>query len=305
MTSTDQRASNLRTVGFDNPALAALGIEPMSVEELRARATKGWLERPERVDFFMLLLVLKGQTTHTVDFVDWSLLPGSLVFVRPGQVQQWHQSEGLQAQLILIDPSTLPHRSELMPYSDLRRLDLDHWPTCISLPPPARDAIAGSFQQIRADFAQFSGSNLDIALLRHELMALLIRVARQQQTLPLDHPPADAVHHRTYRLFIQLLEQTFATEHQLQYYAKRLGYSQSAISRACVSAEGRSAKSVISARILLEAKRLLAHSDASVASVAHQLGFSEPTNFVKFFRKGAGLTPARFRQSMSGKAAPS
>ena len=76
MTSTDQRASNLRTVGFDNPALAALGIEPMSVDELRARAPKGWLERPERVDFFMLLLVLKGQTTHTVDFVDWSAYSG-------------------------------------------------------------------------------------------------------------------------------------------------------------------------------------------------------------------------------------
>ena len=95
---------------------------------------------------------------------------------------------------------------------------------------------------------------------------------------------------------------SFAAEHQLQYYAKRLGYSQSAISRACVSAEGRSAKSVISARILLETKRLQAHSNASVASVTHQLGFSEPT---KFFRKGASLTPARFRQSMSGRAAPS
>ncbi|UJJ31084.1 helix-turn-helix domain-containing protein [Halopseudomonas maritima] len=303
MTTIDQRTSNLRTVGFENPLLAALGIEPMSVNELRGRTPQGWLERPERVDFFMLLLVLEGHTTHTVDFVDWNLLPGSLVFVRPGQVQQWHHSEGLQAQLILVDPGTLPHRSELMPYSDLRRLGLDDWVTCISLPESARDAIAGGFQKIRADFAQFSGSSLDIALLRHELMALLIRVARQQQQLHLDHPPADALRHKTYRLFIQLLEQTFATEHQLQYYAKRLGYSQSAVSRACLSAEGRSAKNVISARILLEAKRLLAHSDASVAQVAHQLGFSEPTNFVKFFRKGAGMTPARFRHSMSGRAA--
>jgi AraC-like DNA-binding protein len=50
--------------------------------------------------------------------------------------------------------------------------------------------------------------------------------------------------------------------------------------------------------VLLEAKRLLAHSTASVAAVAHQLGFSEATNFVKFFRRNAGVTPKAFRQRM-------
>ena len=138
MRPTDPREASIGRPNFPRGRQST----PQGRQSGTHRAPKGWLERPERVDFFMLLLVLKGQTTHTVDFVDWRLLPGSLVFVRPGQVQQWHQSDGLQAQLILIDPSTLPHRSQLMPYSDLRRLDLDHWPTCISLPPPARRITA-------------------------------------------------------------------------------------------------------------------------------------------------------------------
>lgn len=103
----------------------------------------------------------------------------------------------------------------------------------------------------------------------------------------------------TYRLFIQALEACFAKEHHLQYYVRLLGYSDSTISRACLAAEGRSAKEVISRRVLLEAKRLLAHSTASVAEVAYQLGFSEATNFVKFFRRNAGVTPKDFRQGMS------
>lgn len=51
--------------------------------------------------------------------------------------------------------------------------------------------------------------------------------------------------------------------------------------------------------IALEAKRLLAHSTASVAEVAYQLGFSEATNFVRFFRKHVDIPPAGFRRAMS------
>jgi AraC-like DNA-binding protein len=47
---------------------------------------------------------------------------------------------------------------------------------------------------------------------------------------------------------------------------------------------------------MVEAQRLL-HSTASVAEIAHQIGFSESTNFVRFFRRGLSVTPPAFRQT--------
>ena len=41
------------------------------------------------------------------------------------------------------------------------------------------------------------------------------------------------------------------------------------------------ARRVIAERIVLEAKRLLAHSQLPVASISNQLGFDEANNFVK------------------------
>ncbi|AOW14451.1 hypothetical protein LPB72_02990 [Hydrogenophaga crassostreae] len=58
---------------------------------------------------------------------------------------------------------------------------------------------------------------------------------------------------------------------------------------------GFTAKQVIDRRIVLEARRLLAHSQMPVAHIGHQLGFTEPTNFVKFFRRLGGETPQQFR----------
>jgi AraC-like DNA-binding protein len=52
---------------------------------------------------------------------------------------------------------------------------------------------------------------------------------------------------------------------------------------------------VITDRLVLEAKRLLAHTLLPVAVIGDQLGFAEATNFVKFFRREAGSTPGAFR----------
>jgi AraC-like DNA-binding protein len=54
-------------------------------------------------------------------------------------------------------------------------------------------------------------------------------------------------------------------------------------------------KALIDQRICLEAKRLLVYSTLSGSSLSSLLGFSEPTNFVKFFRRTTGTTPQQFR----------
>jgi AraC-like DNA-binding protein len=56
-----------------------------------------------------------------------------------------------------------------------------------------------------------------------------------------------------------------------------------------------SAKQLIDERVVLEAKRLLAHGRNSVAWIAGQLGFDDPSNFSKYFQQRTGTTPAVFR----------
>ncbi len=297
MRSESGKTADLPEVRFKNPRLAALGIEPMTMAELRGKVAAKRLNQPERVDFYLLMLVGAGAGIHTVDFRDWPLSPGQMLFVQPGQVQQWHFEDQFDAQLILIDPGALPHSNGQIFSRELGLLGFEDWLTGLQLGGDALQVIEAGFQQLRQDFDRFSGEGLDIALIRHALMALLIRIAKQQKQ---ERERGALAENRRliHRLFVQELEAGFARERSLQYYARRLGYSESTISRACLAAEGRSAKEVISRRITLEAKRLLAHSTASVAEVAYQLGFSEATNFVKFFRRNAGVTPKDFRTKM-------
>ncbi|CDH99990.1 helix-turn-helix domain-containing protein [Glaesserella parasuis] len=65
----------------------------------------------------------------------------------------------------------------------------------------------------------------------------------------------------------------------------------------CLAHTGLPAKMVINQRLLLEAKRLLVHTQKSVKHIALQLGFEEATYFNKFFKKYERCTPKGFRES--------
>jgi AraC-like DNA-binding protein len=78
--------------------------------------------------------------------------------------------------------------------------------------------------------------------------------------------------------------------------AAALGYAPRTLSRACLAATGRTAKQLVDERVFLEARRLLVHTDSTVAGVGAALGFSEPTNFTKFFVRMSGRTPGAWRR---------
>ncbi|MPT33342.1 MAG: helix-turn-helix domain-containing protein, partial [Chryseobacterium sp.] len=53
---------------------------------------------------------------------------------------------------------------------------------------------------------------------------------------------------------------------------------------------------IIKNRIILESKRLLAHTTMSVKEIAYSLNYEDDAYFVRFFTKNAGVSPTSFRK---------
>ncbi|GGS99147.1 helix-turn-helix transcriptional regulator [Streptomyces janthinus] len=96
------------------------------------------------------------------------------------------------------------------------------------------------------------------------------------------------------------MERDFAHTRRVEDYAETLGYSARPLSRATLTAVGLGAKEFIDRRVVLEAKRLLAHSDQSAARIADRLGFSSATHFSKYFHHRTGRTLIAFRDTHRG-----
>lgn len=97
------------------------------------------------------------------------------------------------------------------------------------------------------------------------------------------------------RAFTGLLEQHFISLKRPADYAEKLNISVSYLNECIKNATGFSVSHHIQQRIILEAKRLLYHSDKSVKEIASELGYDDYPYFSRLFTKVAGISALAFR----------
>ncbi|WP_111707400.1 helix-turn-helix domain-containing protein [Lutibacter citreus] len=79
-------------------------------------------------------------------------------------------------------------------------------------------------------------------------------------------------------------------------YAEKLNITPIYLSECVKKTTGLTSKKVLSNYMTLRAKALLQQTTKSVAEIGYNMGFDEPTNFIKFFKNNEGITPAAFRK---------
>ncbi|MEI5101985.1 helix-turn-helix transcriptional regulator [Streptomyces sp. PmtG] len=283
-------AAPISDIGYRNPHCPALGVDVRTLADVRARAP-GPGGGPQRLDFHLLVLVTHGHGTHMIDFIGHDCRPGTLLWIRPGQVHAHAREPELRARLVLFTPDFPP------PLRVQALLDDPFAPAHWRTEGPARahlDRLTGLLAAAH-DVHEKDPGALTTDLLRHTLAALLLRIAL------LPEPEGEAAPAGPGELFTRFraaLERDFATERSVAAYATRLATTPKTLTRACLAATGRPAKAVVDARVVLEARRLLVHTDLSAAAVGRRLGFSEAANFGKFFLRRTGRTPGEFREAL-------
>lgn len=102
---------------------------------------------------------------------------------------------------------------------------------------------------------------------------------------------------RFYITFTQLVNAHYLTHRQVQDYADSLGVSAGHLSDTVSGLTGLTAIGIIHQRTVLEAKRILIHTDQTVSQIASALAFDDPSYFGRFFKRMTGETPQQFRQT--------
>jgi AraC-like DNA-binding protein len=242
------------------------------------------------LDFDLVLRVDSGQVTHTVDFTEYQVGPGDVLWVRAGQVQQWGRIQDIEGLAVLFPPHVVDQRTREAIGSARTRLS-NHWPA-ESIQGSAGDATWALLVRVGRPPEPEDRPTLRSLLMAHAVAAVLTQLALAQP-LSRSHPSAPIP--EAYLWFRDEIEHSFRAWHQVDDYAARLGYSTRTLNRLARDNTGLSAKQLIDERVILEAKRLLSHADASVAEIATRLGFDDPSNFSSYFRRRTGLTPGAFR----------
>ncbi|MFJ2645221.1 AraC family transcriptional regulator [Streptomyces sp. NPDC087420] len=289
------RSGEVTDLAFWPTVGAPPGVEVFRCSALPPRAERHGvdLHAALRPDFHQLIVVCSGTLRCSVDFTDHVLTDGHWLWVRPGQVRQYRsgvaEAEGTMVlfQSDYLDAATVT-AARIDEPGPGRPLDLRG-----AKGETERDVLA--LLQRQHDSSSTLPPELYAATMRHLLAVLVLRLAHAAGRHDEVRTGGEA-----FRRFRLAVESGFVRTRRVEDYARLLGYSVRTLTRVTQAAAGCAAKRFIDDRVLLEAKRLLVHTELTGHSVGERLGFPEATAFARFFRQRTGMTPAEFRSQARG-----
>ncbi|MBV6477957.1 MAG: HTH-type transcriptional activator RhaS [Ignavibacteria bacterium] len=255
------------------------------------------LTTPHRAGFYHILWFQKGSPTHIVDFNPIKIKPDTLLFLNKDTVQRFDKKGGFDGKAILFTDSFFCKTEADIKYLRSSILFNDLFSVSQIQMSKTASLFAHLFQLMEIELENEKDiSQPDILKnLLHNFLLLSERERRKQNFTEIKKS-ADLDY---VMLFKDILESNYRKLKQVSNYANKISITEKRLNQATSKILGKSPKQMIDERVMLEAKRLLVHTYQSVKEIGFDLGFDEPTNFIKFFRKHNNSTPVEFREQFA------
>ena len=273
--------------------------ESLHVEQISQRSgAHNWEIAAHRHDGLLQLLYLQSGSGEVLfDSERVHVCAPCVVYVPAQVVHGFHWAGKVEGQVITAAQPPLESIAQVLAPNLLAPI---RKPQVIALPlwPAEEDPLLPLCLALREEYHNRAAEHVASSMAL--LLALLIQALRHAQAAPDPaHRPASR---RSQQLtgFRELVDRHYREHRPLGFYARELGMTLATLGRLCQEHLGMTPMNVINARLVLEAKRVLGHSDASVKAIAHELGFADVGYFSRFFRKQCGVSPSEFRGEKPG-----
>lgn len=280
---------------YQQNTLTAQGVSLVSVEDSLSRRSNRM--HPHAHPFFQVFLLESGTGAFIHDFEDYAIDGPTLIFTSPGQVHASAPQSDLKGLLVSFTQEFFDGGSPSGSLLDFPFFYASDPPPLMELDPGEAAGFSRLFHEMQEEFEADLPDGGEI--LRACLRILFTRAARLHARR---HPSAPgAAPDRLLRRFRLLVEQRFRESGTLAGYAALLGVTANHLGDVVQERTGQPAGDLIRRRRLLEAKRLLLHSELSISEIAYTLNFQDPAYFSRFFRRYAGSSPGEFREEIREK----
>ena len=274
-----------------------LGIDIFTLNQLFERGPdiRHLMMLPHRLEFYVLIYITSGKGSHIIDFQSYDVGQDTLIIVSRNQVHQFDSRLNLEGYIIPIVENFL--------FKSL--FDYEKSISDLLFKPITRQAyvlenarsLLKHLERVNEEYQTKTDDAEQTPIIARELGILLLKAERLRRSqLPENELQAESSAQLI--AFRRLLENHYMDRWTAQMYADQLGFSKKTLGAHTRKHLSCTPKEAIDQRLLLEAKRLLAYTDSPVKEIAYQLGFEDPANLNKFFRRVSGGTPTAFRDSV-------
>lgn len=243
-------------------------------------------EYSHRHDYHFFILQEKGISYFEIDFEKHQIKKPSITYIAPNQVHKALKAKNIELCLLAVNNENL--------HPEYLRLLQEISPTKpLPLSTKYLSLISQTFSLCIQLFEE-KESKLYLPSLRDSCNTLIslflsqyLETSKQADTLSRFDLVAKA--------FKLALEKNFITDKRPADYAQKLNISVHYLNECVKNTTGLPVSYHIQQRVILEAKRLLFHSNKSVKEIAAELGYEDYAYFTRLFNKATGMTALTFR----------
>lgn len=248
---------------------------------------------PHRKDHYLLVFVRHAVGRQWIDTTPYVLQDNTIYFVGPEQVivkeelsQAWSEGIAFTAEFLSLQENAslrnLPLIQNPQNGHELRLTDAD-----VRFVEDMLDQINREYRQPGDWQQRMLGAYLTV------LLTYLSRLYTEQ--FPATETSADTL---LLKQFQAKVDTHFQQVHEVSEYATMLNLSAGYLSEVVKEQSGKPAIKHIHDRLILEARRLLFHTEQALKEIAYELGFADASYFSRFFKRETGVTPAEYRSNI-------
>lgn len=240
-------------------------------------------------DFYIFGLVEEGTGCGIIDFKEQYFSSGDVFLIQPGQAHRLVSPGNAEGWLLFADSSLLGSAEKYifdnfslfassLHIDEYRRNELKQIATL----------LAG-----RMDYIMNKQTKATARRLAETFIGIVAEAAQdvnQQQT------KRSRRHIEIVLSFRHLLAEHLATSRQPSYYASLLNISTVYLNEVVKDVTGMNATLYIKNEVVLQAKRLLVHTDLAVKEISSRLGIGDYAYFSRLFTQATSISPTLFRK---------
>lgn len=284
----DIQEVNIKDYKSDNFDLLIIRLE-----EFCKKYSKG-ITSPQRIGFYKLVLVTGGNIIFWVDTHECKCHTRSLLTISKGQVELCKYSKNVKGYVILFSEEYInKYPGDLEWIDNLKLFDSSNDSSLLKLSNMEYRDFIILFMKIGSEFKSKNIFARDEILIN--MIKAILLLAERIKRMHLSEKVTNTAEWKCVSEFKKKLAENCYNSRSVNFYAELLNITTKKLNQITNNFMGKPAKRVIQERLVLESKRLLLYSDQTVKEIGFSLGFKDPTNFNKFFKKFTQITPAEFR----------
>lgn len=271
-----------------------IAFEVIKLSDLLKRHEKTYLDLYDwhRMDFNALFIITEGEGRHHIDCETHNFKVGAIVPLLKGQIHHFDKEKPIQGVTVsFTDEFILNNISET---NLLLFLKMFHLPK-LQLNTQSLTLLEPILELL------FREQDIKTTVLKDDITrSLLLTLFMYIQRLsPLEFAKNDTVRFKDFIRFKNLVAQKYRIMHNAKDYSKALGLSYKYINDVSKEMSGKTAKSFIDQWLILESKRFISQKTQTGKEISYEMGFEEPSNFIRFFKKHTGKTPREFSNQLN------